>query len=240
MAGLTLTLRLLAPLVLGFGPVCEAGYLNDKDLFMGSGVLSQGNPQGKGLVPVLQSLAALRQLPALDRSSREWLLDYLAGALIVSAKFSFKPLINRRYHLYWRNGQWTLSMISPAEWGDSLTTSPVAECVLQDDYSWTMAPHASVAHNPELLAALATFQSGFLAFIDTPAPLADSLPFYQADLPWHPRLMALGLAKSLKASLDRAGCGNQTGQRLLADVAVAPHLLLGQQQVCVTTYNTSN
>jgi hypothetical protein len=198
-------------------------------------ILKRGNPQGKGLVPVLQSLAALQQLPTHDRSSRQWLLDYLAGALIVSAKFSFKPLINRTYHLYWCEDEWTLSMISPREWGDRLQTSPVAACVLRDDYSWQLSPHESVAQNHELMAALDTFQAGFLAFIDTTTPLVDNLPFHQADLPWYPRLVALGLAKTLQASLAHAG---MSGQNLLTDVSVPQCLLLEQDQVHLGLFNT--
>jgi hypothetical protein len=194
-------------------------------------VLKQGNPQGKGLVPSLQSLEAFRRLPARDRSSREWLLDYLAGALVLSAKFSFRPLINRTYYLYWCDGEWTLSMISPAQWGDRLRASPVAECVLRDDYSWTLVVHESVAHNPDLLAALAAFQAGFLTHIDTPKPLVDGLPFCQADLSWYPRLMALGLSKSLKVSMDRAGTGNKTGQGLLGEVWCTKYLLLEQNLI---------
>ncbi|MFT5482147.1 MAG: hypothetical protein ACI9GW_000795 [Halieaceae bacterium] len=194
-------------------------------------VLKHGNPQGKGLIPVLESLEALRQLPARDRSSQEWLLDYLAGALVVSAKFSFRPLPNRAYYLYWCEGEWSLSIISPAEWGDRLHTSPVAQCTLRDDYSWKLSPHEAVAHNPDLLTALATFQAGFMTFIDTPIPLVDNLPFCQAELPWYPRVMALGLSKSLKVSMDRAGTGNQTGQALLQQVSYTKNLLLEQNPV---------
>ena len=197
---------------------------------MGEDILKQANPQGKGLVPVLQALAPLHQLPAHDRSSQAWLHDYLAGALIVSAKFSFKPLINQTYYLYWREDEWTLSMISPREWGVRLQASPVASCVLRDDYSWQLSPHESVSQNPEVLAALDTFQAGFVDFIDTTTPLVDKLPFHQPDLPWYPRVMALGLAKTLQASLARAGSDNQNGQRLLADVSISQHLLLEQNQ----------
>ncbi|WP_339338604.1 hypothetical protein [uncultured Oceanicoccus sp.] len=191
----------------------------------------QPNPQGKGLVPVLQALQPLHQLPAHDRSSKVWLHDYLAGALIVSAKFSFKPIINQTYYLYWHEDEWTLSMISPLEWGVRLQASPVASCVLRDDYSWQLSPHNSVAQNPEVLAALATFQAGFVDFIDTTTPLVDKLPFHQPNLPWYPRLMALGLAKTLQGSLARSGSGNQNGQHLLADVSLSQNILLEQNQI---------
>ncbi|ARN72670.1 DUF2452 domain-containing protein [Oceanicoccus sagamiensis] len=188
--------------------------------------MKPANPQGKGLVPVLEALEPLSQLPAQQRSSQDWLRDYLAGALIVSARFSFKPVLRQSYYLYWQTGQWQLSMISPSEWGSRLQTTPVASCQLREDYSWDISPYDSVAETPELLASLASFQSGFLDFIDNEMPLVDQLPFYQAELPWYPRLMALGLAKTLQRSLDSAGLSSQSGQGLLADMAVSSQLLL--------------
>jgi len=192
--------------------------------------LKQGNPQGKGLVPVLQSLEPLSHLPTQVRSSKDWLYDYLAGALIISAKFSFKPVVNQSYYLYWSEDEWKLSMISPLEWGSRLQSSPVAECVLREDYSWQLSPLEAVSQTPEVLAALDTFQAGFVDFIDTTTPLVDKLPFHQADLSWYPRLMALGLAKTLQASLIQAGLDHQNGQSLLSDISVSQHLLLPLDQ----------
>ena len=212
-------------------PTTERQHRDAACLQKQSNSLKQANPQGKGLVPVLQALQPLHQLPVRDRSSKAWLHDYLAGALIVAAKFSFKPCINQSYYLYWCDDEWTLSMISPDEWGARLRASPVATCVLREDYSWQLSPYDSVAENAEVVAALATFQAGFVDFIDTATPLVDTLPFYQSELAWYPRLMALGLAKTLQASLIQAGSGKKNGQRLLADVCLSQQLLLEKNQV---------
>ncbi len=177
-------------------------------------------------MPVLEALESFTHLPVQRRSSQTWLRDYLAGALIVSAKFSFKPVIKQNYYLYWHDGEWQLSMISPEEWGARLKSYPVASCLLREDYSWDISPYDSVTENPELLESLNTFQTGFLAFINNESPLAEQLPFYQSELSWYPRLMALGLAKTLYTSLDQAGLAQQNGQALLADMAVSPQLLL--------------
>ncbi len=192
------------------------------------------NPQGKGQVPVLQSLEVVRQLPARDRSTEEWLLDYLIGALVISAEFSFKPIPNKAYYLYWLDGDWTLSIISPDEWGNRLRTTPVARCKLREDYSWILTPYESVKNNPEVLAAIADFQTAFIEFIDSPSPVVENLPFCRAELSWYPRLMAFGLSKSLELSLQRSGTEHQTGQNLLEQISYEKNMLLSH---CTTLSN---
>ena len=190
--------------------------------------LKIANPQGKGNLPVLEQLQSLVPSTIPDRTSRQWLTDFLTGALIVSAKFSFKPVVNRSYYLYWQRPQWQLSMISPQEWGTKLSATPVATCHLQPDYSWQLSPIDSVFEDAELLSALENFQTDFLKFIDNDAPLMENLPFYSEDLAWYPRLMALGLAKNLQQSLALNHLKNQSGHHLLTQTSTEHSLLLEQ------------
>ena len=174
------------------------------------------NPQGKGLVPTLQALESVSNGLPSKRGSDTIILDYLASALVLSARFTFKPVINTDYYLYWEQDCWQLSMVSPAEWGDRLTAKPVARCRLCDDLSWTLFPLDDQEPDPDVAEALLAFQTSFLSTIDTSAPLQDSLPFYEQSLPWYPRLMALGLAKTLQHSLAALPVELRSGQALIA------------------------
>lgn len=56
---------------------------------------------------------------------------------IYNAKISFKPLIGKTYFLYVKKEQRVLSMISPAEWGESIPFDRfVAEVKLLSDHTW--------------------------------------------------------------------------------------------------------
>lgn len=58
---------------------------------------------------------------------------------IYLADCGFKPLIGKTYHLYEKEeDQWVLSMISPAEWGNSCPYSFVSTVRLLADHTWNI------------------------------------------------------------------------------------------------------
>ena len=186
--------------------------------------MRQANPQGKGVVPLLDSWHALQPVAPRPRANRDLLLDYLVGLLVLSARFSFKPVTGQSYFLYWRKDEWILSLISPTEWGERCPGVPVGEAVLREDRSWQLQPHENVHEHAALVAALEAFQVDFIKLIDTNQPLEQGLPYYVASLPWYPRLLALALSKSLSLSLAQMGSLQQTGRSLLACVDKQPHI----------------
>jgi hypothetical protein len=183
------------------------------------------NPQGKGLVPMLQAWQDLGSAAPVARSQRRWLLDYLAGSLVLAAELRFKPTVGRDYYLYWRDGKWSLSMVAPEEWGADHIAHAVAVCRLQADLSWALSPVSSAPLPEEVIAALEAFQHAFLAHIDSDRLLVEGLPFYSASLPWHARILGLGLSKTLQVSLRQLPANRATGRQLLAAVDSIPRLL---------------
>lgn len=101
----------------------------------------------------------------------------------------------------------------------------VARCQLRDDMTWALEADKDLADNPEVMQALQQHINGFFDLINTSAPLAETLPFYAADLPFFPRLLASGLARSLRSELHRGGAGNESGQALLDASGAGPRLL---------------
>lgn len=56
---------------------------------------------------------------------------------IYLADCGFKPIIGKTYHLYEdADGQWKLSMISPAEWGSKCPYTFVSTVKLLADHTW--------------------------------------------------------------------------------------------------------
>ncbi len=173
------------------------------------------NPQGKGLTPVLDEWRGAQPAQVTAKPPRQVLADYFTTLLVLSAEFSFKPAPGVAYFLYLRNGRWLLSLIAPAEWRGRAPGPCAGSCELQRDMTWTLTPADDLADQPDLVAALADFQQGFMALLDSDAPLEDSLPFYVAQLPYYRRLLAAGMAKSLESSMLLAGLSGHSGRHWL-------------------------
>jgi hypothetical protein len=167
--------------------------------------MAQGNPQGKGLVPVLAAWQAHRPTTVRPKPARELVGDYFASALVLTAEFGFRPVPGVRYHLYLREDRWRLSLVAPDEWRHRDPGRYLGACELRPDMTWRVDPIPAAAEDPVLSAALAAFHRAFRDRLNAHDTLEDSLPHYAAELPFHRRLLAAGLAASLDRSLQLAG-----------------------------------
>ena len=175
-----------------------------EETFLGEPMPLNPNPQGKGLVPVLEHWESHRPTDVAAKPPRQLLGDYLVSLLILSASFGFKPVAERGYHLYLCDGQWQLSLIAPWEWPNVATRLYAGECQLRTDMTWQLTPSENLQDYPELVAALEAFQAGFVELLSSDAPLEDDLPLYVARLPFYQRLLATGLSASLRRSTQAA------------------------------------
>ena len=98
------------------------------------------NPQGKGLVPVLEHWSSVCPSDVGEKDARTLLTDYLVSLLILSVKFRFKPVPGNTYHLIRSEGDWRLSLIAPWEWRRSAAGSYVGSCCLRTDMTWEINP----------------------------------------------------------------------------------------------------
>jgi hypothetical protein len=185
------------------------------------------NPQGKASLPLLNELQAWRSAEAPVRDVRGLLADYLRGLLVLSADFSFRPAPGRECYLYYREGRWTLSLIAPGEWRPHRYAWYVAQCELRRDATWDVRPAADLEERSEVVDALAAVVRGFQQRLQTSALVADSLPHYEAGLPYYRRVLASGLARSLQGSLRQLGLEAADGQQLLANLQASGGTLRG-------------
>lgn len=185
----------------------------------------EGNPQGKGSVPVLDALNALRPYQPGAKSAEQILREFCLSTLVLSARFDFRVVPGKVYYLYRVNQTWRLSLIAPQEWGERCPGPFVAQCELHPDMTWTLALAARVVDDHDLVAALEQHLEGFITRISEVGKLEEALPVYESRLPYQQRLMATALSSSLQTSLLISGLAGESGQTLLNQGGASQFLL---------------
>ncbi len=173
------------------------------------------NPQGKGLVPTLNDLALFNPDSVRRKAPIEFLRDYCLSSLVLAARFQFRPVVGKQYFLYSRDDHWMMSLISPEEWGPALPGPFVAACALRPDMTWDVL-FADLEHHQPVREQLQQFVDSFTSTVQQQSDLTADLPFFVAHLPYYRRVLATGLAASL---------------RLAAPSQPALHALLEQRSV---------
>ena len=162
------------------------------------------NPQGKGAVAVLADWQATRPRELSDKAPSALLRDWFTSALVLSASFRFRPAVGQAYYLYSRRGEWRLSLIAPDEWGQRDAGACLGRCELRPDMTWHLEAADDLDRQPELLAELEQLIESFTEQLGDDGALADQLPGYRRDLPYHQRMLATALGASLRDSAGRA------------------------------------
>lgn len=162
------------------------------------------NPQGKGLVPMLQHWRQYQPRQVPPKPAAQLLAEYATSLLVLSARFNFKPLPGVPYYLYLKQQRWHLSLIEPQRW-DQRGGTFLGECELQQDMTWSLAPKTGFAEDPDLRQALERFQGSLVDQLSNQQALQQQLPYYVADLPFYQRLAANGLATSIQLAARGSG-----------------------------------
>lgn len=164
------------------------------------------NPQGKGLVPVLQGLqqhwAQVRVPPKhIDQVS----LELFTSLFVLQSEIRFNPVPGQDYWLYRQGKRWKLSMVAPAEWGTKLPGRYVGHCVLQPDRTWTLELDAEVAGDPAFMAEVEAHRAQLQERLERAETLEAVLPGYEDRLGYHGKVLAFILGKSLRSSMQLSG-----------------------------------
>ena len=162
--------------------------------------VSIANPQGKASIAVLNDLHIFKPINIKKKEAPQWLTDYFTSLLVLSSKFSFKPIINKEYYLYFDSSDWRLSLIEPQSWKDCPYLF-FAACYMHEDKSWSIAPIDNWEKNIYLSERINEMKHEFFKSINNNIPIIDTLPYHAGHLPYYQRLAANALAKSLKQSL---------------------------------------
>ncbi|MEL7538918.1 MAG: DUF2452 domain-containing protein [Pseudomonadota bacterium] len=189
--------------------------------------VTERNPDGKGVVGFLRDWDYSTPRGVTAKPSGQILADYFTSLLVLSASFSFKPVFNKDYYLYFDDGRWVLSLIAPTEWRSVEKERAFAgTCRLHDDSTWSIEPAENLRGESLVADAMAQFFDGFVEKMQSRDPLEDGLPICEWRLPYYQRLFAAALSRSLKFSMR---LGDQTqipGKTWLAELPTSAKRLL--------------
>ena len=165
------------------------------------------NPQGKGLVTVLQEIDS-RQL-ALNTTNHHSLTktlhDYALSRLVLCAEFHFKPVVNKPYYLYVKGKTLKLSLVAPNEWRDSGFGFYICQCLLESTMLWVFSNKSDDPKAVDYLAlAVEPLKDTLLSDFFSNKPLQETLPYYDERLPFHRRVLANALASQISNSIPKA------------------------------------
>ena len=190
------------------------------------------NPQGKGLVPILEAWHGVQAAAVEAKTARHIIKDYFTGLLVLSAEFNFKPCFGAAYYLYFssqpQKQSWKLSLIAPAEWGEHAPGPCLGRCELNADMTWQLTLEGNVDSKPELVAALQLFHDGFIDLLDRDQTLEEGLPFFVSSLPYYRLLFSAGLASSLSRSMALSSLKGTSSKAWLAGLPHRPLILTAE------------
>jgi hypothetical protein len=167
-----------------------------------------GNPEGKGLNGFLLDWNQSEPRGVVAKPQRQVLAEFFTSMLVLSAKFKYKPAVGVSNYLYWVDGAWSLSLISPDEWSDERRAGFAGKCVLQRDMTWTISPSKMLEEgNNAVTDAIGRFYDAFAETLDTDLTLEEILPFYIGSFHYYPRLYASALSRSIRGAVN---LGDQT------------------------------
>ena len=182
------------------------------------------NPEGKGLNGFLLDWHQSEPRGVVAKPRRQLLAEFFTSMLILSAQFKYKPAIGTVNHLYWINGEWSLSLIAPHQWSGERCAGYAGSCVLQRDMTWTIIPSEVLAENEPVADAIGRFYDAFAEMLDTDLTLEEILPFYAGKLRYYQRLYASALSRSMRAAVI---LGDQTSTRCREWYVLLPQSKIG-------------
>lgn len=214
------------------------------------------NPQGKGLVPILEAMAAYPRRRDTYRSPAQVLQAYMISRLVLCADFGFKPVPGQSYYLYLHDQGLNLSLIGPNEWGAGSRKGAqyLACCYLRPDMLWDLSDLQIGSEEQEsegqgqeseeqegreqeserkqgmrarLQELVRELASGPIADLKSDVPLEKALPDYDHRLAFNQRVLANALSQTMRFHFEARL--NQSLPRLLVEHHVQSLLPFGEQ-----------
>lgn len=164
------------------------------------------NPQGKGLVPLLQGLDRHRLDRLLPPKTIDQVqMELFTSMFILKSDIRFSPVPEQPYYLYQTEGRYKLLMVGPHEWTTPYRGRYIGECILHKDRTWSMALDPAMVHDTAFMAQIGAEQEKLQQALENAESVADVLPVFEEELGYNGRILAYILGKSLGLSMDLAG-----------------------------------
>tara|TARA_B110000305_G_C19420345_1_gene630545 strand:- start:1467 stop:2033 length:567 start_codon:yes stop_codon:yes gene_type:complete len=164
------------------------------------------NPQGKGLVPILQGLDRHRLDRLLPPKKIDQVqMELFTSMFVLKSEIRFSPLPNQRYYLYQTDGRYKLLLVGPQQWCTPYRGRYIGECILHDDRTWSMALDPAMAHDTKFMAHIEQEQEKLQSALESAETVEDVLPVFEGALGYNSRILAYILGKSLGISMELSG-----------------------------------
>ena len=172
------------------------------------------NPQGKGLVAVLESLQqAKNQLQVSAKNLQQISSELFTSLFVLNSQIRFKPTTQQRYWLYFKHQHYQLSLIAPGQWTPEKSGRFIGACELQTDLTWTLELSADCANDPAFIQAVTEQRRQLEQQLQQAEKIDDVLPVYVASLPYYSRVLASALAYSMQRSMQKSGIAGLSFQQ---------------------------
>lgn len=164
------------------------------------------NPQGKGLVPILQGVQQHAQRLSVPPKPLDQIeMELFTSLFVLQSEIRFNPVVGQPYWLYQREEGFRLSLIAPDQWHRELAQRCIGRCELQDDRTWTLELSAELADDKAFLDLIEQQRQSLHAALESAERVEDVLPVFASSLGYHGRILAFILGKSLRSSMQLAG-----------------------------------
>lgn len=164
------------------------------------------NPQGKGLVPVMQGVQQHAQRLAVPPKQIDQIeMELFTSLFVLQSEIRFNPVVGQAYWLYADEQGYRLSLIGPDEWHRDMQHRFIGRCELQQDRTWTLALDEAVASDKTFMAAIEAQRVALHEALEKAGAVEDVLPVFSPGLGYHGRILAFILGRSLRSSMQLSG-----------------------------------
>ena len=164
------------------------------------------NPQGKGLVPVLQGLQDhWSQLEVPPKHIDQISLELFTSLFVLQSEFRFNPVPHTPYWMYENEGKYRLMLVAPEEWCGRLPGRCIGLCELQNDRTWTLQLQEVVSADQAFMARIEQQRKELEAALENAETLDDAMPSHEPSFGYYGRGLAFILGRSLRHSMQLSG-----------------------------------
>ncbi|MEY4640074.1 MAG: hypothetical protein RLZZ227_68 [Pseudomonadota bacterium] len=164
------------------------------------------NPQGKGLVPVLQGIQQHWAQPVLLPKQIDQIeMELFTSLFVLQSEFKFNPVPGKSYWMYTTDHGYRLLLVAPHEWHTPYNGHFIGECVLQKDRTWTLVLNPELSADAAFMRTVDALRGNLLSALEKAEKIEDILPGFEESLGYYGRITAFILGKSLLASMQLSG-----------------------------------
>lgn len=171
------------------------------------------NPQGKGLVPILQGMQQhTRFLLVPPKQIDQVEMELFTSLFVLQSEIRFNAAVGQSYSMYVNAQGYRLSLIRPDEWHRKMDHRYVGRCELQPDRTWTMVLDSSAEEDEAFMAVIERQRAALHEKLEKAMKVEDVLPTFVPGLGYNGRVLAYILGKSLRGSMQLSGIATLTYQ----------------------------